>query len=80
MKEKKFFLTYPVLTVKNDTMKSKRENNKKIVVEKRFCPICGSDRIRKRRNGRYRCLLCKALFARPKKTKLKLRKRPRYIG
>jgi ribosomal protein L37AE/L43A len=52
----------------------------KIIVEKKFCPICGSDDIRKRANGRYRCLLCKALFAKPKKVELKLRKRPRYIG
>ena len=60
------------------TMKKRKEN--KLIVEKRFCPICGSDRIRRRSNRRYRCLLCKALFAKPKKTKLKLRKRPRYIG
>jgi len=59
-------------------MKKRKEN--KITVEKQFCPICGSDHIRKRSNGRYKCLLCKALFAKPKKTKLKLRKRPRYIG
>jgi len=61
-------------------MKSKKENKKKIIVEKKFCPICGSDRIRRRVNGRYKCLLCKALFARPKKTKIELRKKPRYIG
>jgi len=57
----------------------KSNNGKFIVKEKLFCPICGSAAIRPVKGG-FRCLNCKALFSKPKKTKIKLRKRPRYIG
>jgi len=59
----------------------KKRNDKKIIIkEKLFCPLCGSDRIRRLVSGKYKCLLCKVYFSKPKKTKIKLRKRPRYIG
>jgi len=61
---------------KNDL---KKGNEKIIVKEKFFCPICGSAAIRPVKTG-FRCLNCKALFSKPKKTKIKLRERPRYIG
>lgn len=56
------------------------KSGKFIVKEKIFCPICGSSCIRPRVDRKFRCLNCKALFSRPKKTKIKLRERPRYIG
>ena len=61
-------------------MKNKKDNKKTIVKEKLFCPICGSDKIRKISIGRYSCLNCRAIFSFPRKTKIKLRKKPRYIG
>jgi len=60
--------------------KDKEKNTEKIIVkEKLFCPVCGSAAIRPTKKG-FRCLNCKALFSKPKKTKIELRKRPRYIG
>jgi ribosomal protein L37AE/L43A len=63
-------------------MKAKKRGNKKIIVKKLFCPLCGSDRLRRLINGKYKCLLCKAYFSKSKlkKAKIKLRKKPRYIG
>jgi len=56
------------------------KNNKKTIIrEKLFCPICGSAAIRPVKR-RFRCLNCKAIFSKPKKTKIELRKKPRYIG
>ena len=76
--------------LKDDNMKLKKEilrktvrgAKKKKIVEKRFCPICGSDRLRKLKNGKYKCLLCKAYIPKSKlkKTKIELRRTPRYIG
>ena len=60
--------------------KSKKRSNKEVIVRKKiFCPICGSTAIRPIKR-RFKCLNCKALFSKPKKAKIKLRKRPRYIG
>jgi len=42
------------------------KNEKIIVKEKIFCPICGSAAIRPVK-GKFRCLNCKALFSNPKK-------------
>lgn len=56
-----------------------KSNKKMVVREKLFCPICGSAAIRPIKR-RFRCLNCKALFSKPKRTKIKLRKKPRYIG
>jgi len=63
-------------------MKNKKSNRKNIIIKKIFCPLCGSDRLRKLINGKYKCLLCKAYFSKSKlkKAKIKIRKRPRYIG
>ena len=57
----------------------KKDNEKIIIKEKKFCPVCGSAAIRPIKD-KFRCLNCKALFSEPKKTKIELRKRPRYIG
>ena len=72
-------------SIKFDVLKSTVRGAKKkkpefIVIERVFCPICGSDRIRKMVNKRYRCSLCKTVFLRPKKARIKIRKNPRYIG
>jgi len=56
-----------------------KSNKKMVVREKLFCPICGSAAIRPFK-GKFRCLNCKAIFSKPKKTKIELRKKPRYIG
>jgi ribosomal protein L37AE/L43A len=58
------------------------KNKKTIIREKFFCPLCGSDRLRRLINGKYKCLLCKAFFSKSKlkKAKIKLRKKPRYIS
>lgn len=58
---------------------NERNTGKIIVKEKFFCPVCGSAAIRQVKK-KFRCLNCKALFSKPKKTKIELRKRPRYIG
>jgi len=56
------------------------KNNEKIIVkEKLFCPICGSAAIRPFKD-KFRCLNCKALFSKPGKTKIELNEKPRYIG
>ena len=55
------------------------KNDEKIIKMKIFCPICGSAAIRPVKD-KFRCLNCKALFSKPEKTKIELRKRPRYIG
>jgi len=60
--------------------KTKKLNKEEVKVkEKFFCPICGSAAIRPVK-GKYKCLNCKALFSNPKKTKIEVRERPRYIG
>lgn len=62
--------------------KKKRMLNKEemIVKLKIFCPICGSAAIRPSIKKKFRCLNCKAIFYEPKRTQIKIRKRPRYIG
>jgi ribosomal protein L37AE/L43A len=62
-------------------MSKKHEMNKRKIIlkEKFFCPVCGSAAIRPNKKG-FKCLNCKALFSKPKKTKIELRKTPRYIG
>jgi protein-arginine kinase activator protein McsA len=57
-----------------------KKNNKMGVKRKIFCPICGSTLIKLTNKGRFKCLNCKALFYRPKIAKIKIRKKPRYIG
>jgi transposase-like protein len=52
---------------------------KKIIKEKSYCPICGSTRIRQA-GKRYVCLDCRAMFMMPRKTQIKLPKKPKYIG
>lgn len=49
------------------------------IVEKIFCPICGSTAIRPVKE-KFRCLNCKAIFSKPKKTKIELEETPSYIG
>ena len=67
--------------MKGKDMSKKHEMNKEkiIVKEKLFCPVCGNAAIRPIKK-KFRCLNCKALFSKPKKTKIELRERPRYIG
>lgn len=56
-----------------------KNNRKRVAKKKIFCPVCGSTAIRPIKDI-FRCLNCKARFSKPKKTVVKLRKKPRYIG
>jgi len=47
--------------------------------ERKVCPICGSGNI-EQQDGGYFCNNCSSSFPRPKKTKIEIRKKPRYIG
>ena len=69
-------------SVKGNDMpkKDKKVGKEKIIVKKKiFCPICGNAAIRPVKK-KFKCLNCKALFSKPRKTKIKLRRTPRYIG
>lgn len=58
----------------------KEEERKRKIVEKFFCPICGSAAIKPLEEGKFICENCGAIFSKPKKTKIELEETPRYIG
>lgn len=69
--------------IKIDVLKSTVRGAKKrkpevFFVSRTYCPVCGSDKI-KASCGKYRCSLCKSVFLRPKKTKIKIVKSLRRI-
>jgi hypothetical protein len=51
---------------------------KKEIHEKKYCPICGSTNIRC--SEECVCLDCRARSFIPKKTKIRLAKKPEYVG
>lgn len=52
---------------------------KKIYQKKTYCAICGSTKLLKK-GIKYLCLVCGARMDKPKETKLKFEKKPKYVG